>query len=290
MPNIKTSLRSIFDLTNEYLQGLCQQLDESEHRQLDYFQLPMPSAELEAKPLNHIDVTHIKNGSALPLIKGAYLDFLRDKDQSGRLAKRHPGIVCLPKRYFVNFEPYLLKINQLKTEFKDLVLTLDNNDARFDAVHSAVPGLMTLSFYRQIHYQANDPYSIRFTWMTKHSTKSLTRKLALTMLERSSAYSNPRMIDQSHWQQLVEQEKRKVASLSENEKLRIRRPIRVTPEVNIRFADNRRYHVSGALPFLVFDDNPELKIGHLSNYHPKSDPRKQEHEYLVERLYLAKGE
>ncbi len=290
MANVQTKLRSIFDLTNEYLEGFCQQLQESEFRQLDYFQLPMPNADLESKPLTNIEVNHISGELALGQIKRAYLDFLRDKDQSGRLAKRHPGIACLPKRYFEVFEPYLSKINALKTEFKSLVLTLDNNDARFDAVHSAVPGLMTLSFYRQIHYQANDPYSIRFTWMTKHSTKSLTRKLALTMLERSSAYSNPRMIDQSHWQQLVEQEKRKVASLSENEKLRIRRPIRVTPEVNVRFADNRRYHVSGALPFLVFDDNPELKIGTLTNYQPKSDPRKQEHEYLVERLYLAKGE
>ena len=290
MANLKTNLRSIYDLTNEYLQGLCELLANSHYRHLDYYRLPVPASEHDTKPLDSITVEHLENEQALSSITASFHDFLKTAEQSGRLAKRHPGVVLLPKQDFKVYEPYLVKINALKSEFKKLVLTLDNNDARFDAVHSAIPGLMTLSFYRQIHYEANDPFSIRFTWMTKHSTKSLSRKLALTMLERSSAYSNPRMIDQSQWQQLVAQEKLKVASLSDNEKLRIRRPIRVTPEVNVRFADNRRYHVSGALPFFVFDDNPDIKLGSLADYQPKQDPRKREHEYLVERLYLAKGE
>ncbi|MFY8274871.1 DNA replication terminus site-binding protein [Pseudoalteromonas sp. SSDWG2] len=289
MSNLKTNLRATFDLAQEYLEGLCKLLDIWQPRQTHYFELPTPLSHEETKTKEHIEVKHHENDIALTHIKSAFTDFFKVGDQSGKVMKRHPGVVWLPKEAFVQFEPYLLKINELKSQFKNTVLSLDNSDARFDLVHSAVPGLITLAFYRQLHFEANNPYSIRYTWMTKHSTKSLTRKLALTMLERSSAYSNPRMIDQTSWQQLVEQEKRKVASLSENEMLRIRRPIKVTPEVNVRFADNRRYHVSGALPFLVFDDNPDLKLGLLANYQPKDDPRKQEHEYLVERLYLAKG-
>ncbi|WP_105213960.1 DNA replication terminus site-binding protein [Pseudoalteromonas sp. T1lg22] len=290
MSSVKLQLRSIYDLTQEYLQDFTQLLAQTQYRQASYFQLPLPTPEQERNPLAAISVQGHRGDTALTQIKNSFLDFHKDGELSGKLAKRHPGIVLLPRASFATFEPYLLKINELKTEFKQKVLTLDNNDARFDAVHSAVPGLMTLAFYRHIHFEAYSPYSVRFTWMQKHSTKSLTRKLALTMLERSSAYSNPRMIDQQQWQILVEQEKRKVASLAENEKLRIRRPIRVTPEVNVRFADNRRYHVSGALPFIVFDDNPEIKLGELKDYQPKEDPRKRDYEYLVERLYLAKSE
>ncbi|MBS3797573.1 MULTISPECIES: DNA replication terminus site-binding protein [unclassified Pseudoalteromonas] len=290
MSNIKLQLRSVFDLTQEYLQDFVQLLSQTEYRQASYFQLPLPTPEQERNPLAAIQVQSYQGDAALGHIKNSFLDFHKDGELSGKLAKRHPGIILLPRASFTDLEPYLSKINELKTEFKQKVLTLDNNDARFDAVHSAVPGLMTLAFYRHIHFESQAPYSVRFTWMQKHSTKSLTRKLALTMLERSSAYSNPRMIDQQQWQQLVEQEKRKVSSLGENEKLRIRRPIRVTPEVNVRFADNRRYHVSGAMPFIVFDDNPDIKLGELKNYEPKEDPRKREYEYLVERLYLARGE
>lgn len=290
MSSVKTQLRAIFDLTGDYLQALTETVKKQPIHHSRYFELPAPTTDDERQALSSIPVTAHDGQQALLRICNSYTDFYKQQGLSSKMARRHPGLIVLAKQSESELVPYIDKINELKMEFKKLVLTYDNNDARFDAVHSAVPGLQTLSFYRRIHYEGNSPSSVRFTWMKKHSTKSLSRKLALTMLERSSAYSNPRMIDQTQWQRLVEQEKAKVASLSHNEKLRIRRPIRVTPEVNVRFSDARRYHVSGALPFIVFDDNPDLKLGELTSYTLKEDPRKREYEYLVERLYLAKGE
>jgi DNA replication terminus site-binding protein len=127
--------------------------------------------------------------------------------------------------------------------------------------------------------------------MKKHATKTLTKDAALEMLDRSSKYSNPRAIDQESWLKAVETEKLRVQSLQADSKLRIRRPTRVTPEVNIRFTASNRYHVSGALPFIMLNPSKKLKVGSLLNYDASvSDPRKREYNFLVDRIYLEKKE
>ena len=127
--------------------------------------------------------------------------------------------------------------------------------------------------------------------MKKHATKTLTKDSALEMLDRSSKYSNPRAIDQESWLNAVETEKLRVQSLQTNSKLRIRRPTRVTPEVNVRFTATNRYHVSGALPFIMLNPSKKLKVGSLPNYDASvSDPRKREYNFLVDRIYLEKKE
>ena len=172
-------------------------------------------------------------------------------------------------------------------EVKNSVIAIDNNDARFEAVHNAVPNLITLAAYRKIHFETESPYSVRFTWMHKHATKTLTKKMALAMLDKSASYSNPRMIDQHSWQALVAQEQSRVASLGDKEKLRIRRPTRVSPQVNVRYTVQNRYHVSAALPFILINPEPDVKLGTLSDYQkPESHPRKREYDFLVDRLYL----
>ena len=166
-------------------------------------------------------------------------------------------------------------------------MAIDNNDARFEAVHNAMPNLITLAAYRKIHSESESPFSVRFTWMHKHATKTLTKKMALEMLDKSASYRNPRMIDQQKWQSLVAQEQLRVASLGEKEKLRIRRPTRVSPQVNVRYTAQNRYHVSAALPFILINPEPDVKLGILPDYKkPEAHPRKREYDFLVDRLYL----
>ena len=95
------------------------------------------------------------------------------------------------------------------------------------------------------------------------------------------------MIDQESWQSLVEKEKIRVSGLDEKSKLRIRRPTRVSPEVNVRFTAQKRYHVSAALPFILLNPHPETKLGMLQNYEKvEHHPRKREYNFLVDRIYL----
>ena len=283
----KLEIRSQFDLVSELTHLFCEKLKEVGFDKASYYQLPDIDVNDEKKVPSSISVHKIEGDDAHKLILNSFGDFYKKTGLSSRVLKRHPGLLVLKD---VDKQHFIARINQLnkaKADFKNSVIAIDNNDARFEAVHNAVPNLITLAAYRKIHFETESPYSVRFTWMHKHATKTLTKKMALAMLDKSASYSNPRMIDQHAWQALVAQEQSRVASLGDKEKLRIRRPTRVSPQVNVRYTAKNRYHVSAALPFILINPEPDVKLGTLTDYQkPESHPRKREYDFLVDRLYL----
>ncbi|KJY94714.1 DNA replication terminus site-binding protein [Pseudoalteromonas piscicida] len=286
----KFNIRSTFDILNEHINQLCHELTEADIKKATFYELPDIKKQDEETAPTNITVKKIEGEKALSKCLDAYSDLYLNDRESGKLLQRFPGLLLVndPKEVI---KSRVNAVNLAKENFKNAILEISNNDARFEAVHSAVPNLMTLAAYRKIHSESTAPYSVRFTWMKKHATRVLSKELAMEMLNRSSLYSNPRMIDQEKWQQLVEQEKYRVSSLSENAKLRIRRPTRVTPEVNVRYTAQNRYHVSAALPFILFNPHPDTKLGELSHFTQKDDhPRKREYNFLVDRIYLERFE
>ena len=207
------------------------------------------------------------------------------------MLKRHPGLLVIKNADKQALNNRIAQVNKAKASFKECILAINNNDARFEAVHNAIPNLITLAAYRKIHSESESPFSVRFTWMHKHATKTLTKKMALEMLDKSASYRNPRMIDQQKWQSLVAQEQLRVASLGEKEKLRIRRPTRVDIPIQLHGSAQNRYHVSAALPFILINPEPDVKLGILPDYQkPEAHPRKREYDFLVDRLYLEQVE
>jgi DNA replication terminus site-binding protein len=283
----KVQIRSQFDLMNELTLRLIEELKECEFSKAEYYQLPDISSLDEKKVPESILVTKISGELAQKAILNSFSDIYKKAGLSSRVLKRHPGLLVIKNADKQALNNRIAQVNRAKSTFKECILAIDNNDARFEAVHNAIPNLITLAAYRKIHSESESPFSVRFTWMHKHATKMLTKKMALDMLEKSASYRNPRMIDQQKWQSLVAQEKVRVASLGEKEKLRIRRPTRVSPQVNVRYTAKNRYHVSAALPFILINPEPDVKLGILANYEkPLSHPRKREYDFLVDRLYL----
>ncbi|MBE0361842.1 MULTISPECIES: DNA replication terminus site-binding protein [Pseudoalteromonas] len=283
----KVQIRSQFDLMNELTLRLIEELKECEFSKAEYYQLPDISSLDEKKVPESILVTKISGELAQKAILNSFSDIYKKAGLSSRVLKRHPGLLVIKNADKQALNNRIAQVNRAKSTFKECILAIDNNDARFEAVHNAIPNLITLAAYRKIHSESESPFSVRFTWMHKHATKTLTKKMALDMLEKSASYRNPRMIDQQKWQSLVAQEKVRVASLGEKEKLRIRRPTRVSPQVNVRYTAKNRYHVSAALPFILINPEPDVKLGILANYEkPLSHPRKREYDFLVDRLYL----
>lgn len=283
----KVQIRSQFDLLNDLTNLFIEDLKECEYSKAEYYQLPEIESNDEKTVPHTIEVTKQTGENAHKLILNSFTDIYKKPGFSSRVLKRHPGLIVLKNVNKDNLIARIQQINKAKASFKECILSIDNNDARFEAVHNAVPNLITLAAYRKVHFEHESPFSVRFTWMHKHATKTLTKKMALDMLDKSAGYSNPRMIDQQSWQSLVAQEQLRVASLSDKEKLRIRRPTRVSPQVNVRYTAQNRYHVSAALPFILINPEPDVKLGTLPNYvKPDSHPRKREYDFLVDRLYL----
>ncbi|ASM52363.1 DNA replication terminus site-binding protein [Pseudoalteromonas espejiana DSM 9414] len=283
----KVQIRSQFDLMNDLTSLMIDDLRDCEYSKAEYYQLPDVSSTDEAIVPEEIKVNKLTGELAHRAILNSFTDIYKKNSLSSRVLKRHPGILVIKNADVTALTSRIQQVNKAKAAFKECVLAIDNNDARFEAVHNAVPNLITLAAYRKIHAQSESPFSVRFTWMHKHATKTLTKKMALEMLDKSAGYRNPRMIDQQKWQSLVAQEQLRVASLGEKEKLRIRRPTRVSPQVNVRYTAENRYHVSAALPFILINPQPDVKLGTLPNYQkPESHPRKKEYDFLVDRLYL----
>ncbi|BED91331.1 DNA replication terminus site-binding protein [Pseudoalteromonas sp. MM1] len=283
----KVQIRSQFDLMNELTSLLIDELRDCEYSKAEYYQLPDITSVDENIIPESIPVKKITGEIAHRSILNSFTDIYKKESLSSRVLKRHPGLLVLKNADVAGLTSRIQQVNKAKAAFKECVLAIDNNDARFEAVHNAVPNLITLAAYRKIHFQSESPFSVRFTWMHKHATKTLTKKMALEMLDKSAGYRNPRMIDQQKWQSLVAQEQLRVASLGEKEKLRIRRPTRVSPQVNVRYTAENRYHVSAALPFILINPQPDVKLGTLPDYQkPESHPRKKEYDFLVDRLYL----
>ena len=283
----KVQIRSQFDLMNELTSLLIDELRVCEYSKAEYYQLPDINSVDENIIPESIPVQKSTGEIAHRAILNSFTDIYKKESLSSRVLKRHPGLLVLKNADVAALTSRIQQVNKAKAAFKECVLAIDNNDARFEAVHNAVPNLITLAAYRKIHFQSESPFSVRFTWMHKHATKTLTKKMALEMLDKSAGYRNPRMIDQQKWQSLVAQEQMRVASLGEKEKLRIRRPTRVSPQVNVRYTAENRYHVSAALPFILINPQPDVKLGTLPDYQkPKSHPRKKEYDFLVDRLYL----
>ncbi|MEJ2913629.1 DNA replication terminus site-binding protein [Pseudoalteromonas sp. C12FD-1] len=283
----KVQIRSQFDLMNELTSLLIYELRDCEYSKAEYYQLPDITSVDENIIPESIPVKKITGEIAHRSILNSFTDIYKKESLSSRVLKRHPGLLVLKNADVAGLTSRIQQVNKAKAAFKECVLAIDNNDARFEAVHNAVPNLITLAAYRKIHFQSESPFSVRFTWMHKHATKTLTKKMALEMLDKSAGYRNPRMIDQQKWQSLVAQEQLRVASLGEKEKLRIRRPTRVSPQVNVRYTAENRYHVSAALPFILINPQPDVKLGTLPDYQkPESHPRKKEYDFLVDRLYL----
>ena len=216
----KVQIRSQFDLMNELTLRLIEELKECEFSRAEYYQLPDVSSFDESKVPESILVSKITGVPAQKAILNSFSDMYKKSGLSSRVLKRHPGLLVIKNADKQALNNRIAQVNKAKASFKECILAIDSNDARFEAVHNAIPNLITLAAYRKIHSESESPFSVRFTWMHKHATKTLTKKMALEMLDKSASYRNPRMIDQQKWQSLVAQEQLRVASLGEKEKLK----------------------------------------------------------------------
>jgi DNA replication terminus site-binding protein len=283
--NKRFLLRAHFDTCNQLVAELQEALKNADLEFCHYYLLPKIKEEAHHSPPTNIEVQPFKEMEALNLCLSAYNDWFKQPRFSGKLLTRHPAVIGI-KGVDQKIEALILAINAEKHAFKQIVLSEKTKDARFELVHSTIPNLITLAFYRQLFFEKRPAYSLRFTWMHKHSIQHLNVKQALAFLQNNQSQKPLITEDKADWNVMLEKEKQRIINLSDDHKLRIRRPIRVSPQVNVRFSASDRYHVSAALPFILFNAEHTEKVGQLKNYVKKADARQKKSRYLIERLFL----
>ncbi|MGY4019910.1 DNA replication terminus site-binding protein, partial [Aeromonas salmonicida] len=200
------------------------------------------------------------------------------------------GVHVEPESVFMIGRNMHEEINARKLAFKGLVQQAGGRDEKFELVHRALPGVITLQVYRKLTQLEGELHSLGFTWADKQSINRLSREQVLEMLERSRRYI-PALSNNEEWSKMVDQEVYDLRRLPADAELRIRRPVKTHPMINLLWQDRepRKQQLKASLPLLLCSDT-QPGVTHLGHYPPKLRQARRDRkiggEPIIERLHL----
>lgn len=272
------------------LTELGEMLSQMPLQEAHVFPLPPVAQGEEHDPIEHIEVGYLSGSDALEATLAAYRDHTMRPGCSTKATMRLPGLLRFPASCAESLRPLVMAINDHKLAFKELVQQAGSRDQKFELVHLALPGTITLQVYRQISMLEGDLFSMGFTWADKQSIKRVTREQVLAMLEVSRGYC-PGLSTKEEWNSLIDREVNDVRRVPAGVELRIRRPVKTHPMINLLWSDRepRKQQLKASLPLLVCSDKP-INVSPLCNYPPNGRKPRSDRKIgavpLIERMHL----
>lgn len=255
----------------------------------------------------HIKLSPIHGEQALVLA----LDWMKKNSiidvQSGRIVPRLPGTIVYNHPNFLECLHRLERINIEKNHLKEAILHIsENKDIRFESVKNALPNLIKKVATRHFIYANRPVKSVSFSWAHRQTGEKKTKQQVLQLLQKSLDYRNKNSIADPNFTEKVEQEIIKISQLPNLSRFVIRRPIRVTPMLNLNYMKDTTPHLvqraSSMSPFalapknyvahspvFIFNDFPKVypfqDYEEKANHRISSAPIKGE-SLVIERLHL----
>ncbi|MGV3345700.1 DNA replication terminus site-binding protein [Enterobacteriaceae bacterium LUAb1] len=217
---------------------------------------------------------------------------------STKSAVRLPGVLCIEANHSQQniVHQQVLEINQLKARLEH-VITVEANlpaEARFEFVHTHLPGMITLNAYRNITL-TEDADTVNFGWANKNIIKNITAKEICVQLEKSlKAGRSVAPWSREQWAEKVQDEMTLLRQLPAQTTLKIKRPVKVQPIARVwNRAQQKQRQLACPSPLLILcQDATQLpEIGSLPDYDVdkichRYKPQAQPLYPLIPRLHL----
>ncbi|HHQ4574524.1 DNA replication terminus site-binding protein [Aeromonas hydrophila] len=284
------ALRQQMERLEQALDSLAAQLEQLELLEAHVYPLPAVPQGQEHEPIEQIEVGYLGEEAALAATLSAYRDHSARPGCSTKATHRLPGWLRFPAACAPLLRPLIDEVNECKLAFKALVQQAGGRDEKFELVHRALPGVITLQVYRKLTWLQGELHSLGFTWADKQSISRLSREQVLEMLERSRRYI-PALSNNEEWSKMVDQEVYDIRRLPADAELRIRRPVKTHPMINLLWQDRepRKQQLKASLPLLLCSDT-QPAVTHLGHYPPKLRQARRDRkivgEPIIERLHL----
>lgn len=189
---------------------------------------------------------------ALSQVGRAISDLYIKDGYSQKSARRTVGSVLLDPTLATTKQVHqlVLSTNTLKSQVRELVTSkYTNRYERFEVLHDACPGVMTLHLYRHIPLlDQQSVKSLRFTWKRKNSQYRPDKDTFLEQLQQE------RELTTEHYRLALGQLMERIRAVPDPD-LRLQRPIKVHPVANVVTA-TQRLTVNASLPILVLQNAP----------------------------------
>ena len=276
-------LSDLFDDVTALIKELNFLLSTANVIQSEYFLLPQYSKSDEEALLEHglqsCHVQHISNGPALETTKEAYLDmFVYDTELSTRFTRKHLGLITVTDHH-ERIRELVMAINNKKDAFKAEVQLQGDEQEKFNAVHKALPGLVTHTAYRHIPIRENVK-ALYFNWARRVRSEKVDPKALLEHIQNGTGKAASLT---------VEERERAMLNLVKHQHhtLRIKRPITVRPECSIKDIYNTLKGTTVGLPIIVLADTKVhfTPLGHYDKLtHKKANIKR--YTPVIPKLYL----
>lgn len=300
-PECTTQLKKTFREIENATARLTELLADCHLLAARVFVLPERHKGTEEDEIDHITVQSLSGQLALDKACQHWRHFFiqqQSAKQSSKAAVRLPGVVCpgVTAQQYSLISGLIEQINQLKARLQKIIVHDAQlpPGARFEWVHQHLPGLITLSAWRQITC-LSQPATLGFGWANKQIIKNLTRQDVLTLLEKSlRANRSVAPWSREQWHALVSKEYQDIARLPESATLKIRRPVKVQPIARVWYpGQQKQQQYACPSPMVVLCQQHEgiPDIGELTDYDAgnitwRHKPQPQVGRLIIPRLHL----
>jgi DNA replication terminus site-binding protein len=232
-----------------------------------YYSLPPMMARFENHVIEQIKCTTYSNKKALFLCSSSLGKFYIMPEWSSKMAQRYPGVVQISLSQLSELENKIIECNVAKKELLELLSKLPNQRMKRATMDKLMNNSSTKAIVRhivQIADNKNKITKVTFHWNHRPNVRKITRLAVISQLEDMKGKTQGG-IEKKIWHRKIDISINKIMSLPMGTSLRIKRPTKAQPMVNVHSDETGWMQYSASLPLIIFSD-ADISYEHLHSY------------------------